>query len=117
MGHIILKKDLTVMPTPTSFFKEHGKVIAQMREASEAYPKENVVFLFAGGLSYKSLIYRAYRNFGHKDTIIDVGDSLDYFTGREGGKWNEDLAHACRAYPHYLPEGRCIQHVAAQASP
>merc|ERR1719478_969531 len=92
------------------FWQAQGKVYNRMLDVSKAHPSDNVVFLVSGGLPAKALIYKAYHTLGHKDTIIDVGTSLDIFAGKGDRLWNQDIGKICRDYAQWVEGGVCVKH-------
>lgn len=77
-------------------------------KASQKWPNDNVVFLWAGGPAAKVLMYNLHGRIGQKDTLIDVGSSLDGFAGVHSRDYN-DLGHYCHDYPEYVVPGLCPQ--------
>lgn len=110
--HVEIPYDQVRTGSVEHFWKAQSNVYKEMLEQSNKHANDNVVFLVAGGLPSKLLMFKAYRSMGHKDTIIDVGSSLDIFGGHGQHTWNQDLGRICRDYPHYMGQEVCLDFVA-----
>jgi len=110
VDHIAMHSDpLKRKISSHKFWAAQREVYDKILSASHAHPNDNVVFLVAGGIPAKLLMYKAYRTIGHKDTIIDLGASLDIFTGNGQQEWNQDTGKICRDYPHYVEGKVCVE--------
>ena len=56
-------------------------IVQEMHAESERYAKEHVFFLVAAGVAAEVIAHKAHQLHGHKDTIVDIGSSLDHFAG------------------------------------
>jgi len=92
---------------PHSCWQDRGRIAKEVLNISAQHPGESVVFIVAGGVAARTLIYRLHKSIGHKDSLIDVGASLDGFAGVGSRDYNRDLQRFCKDYPEYVAQGTC----------
>lgn len=79
------------------------ELLGEVLKASQKWPKDNVVFIFAVSIAGRTIAEKAYQTIGQKDTVIDVGASLDFLAGKFTRDYHAK-AHAdtCKTLPCYV---------------
>lgn len=90
-----------------SCWQERDRIAKEVLNVSAQHPGESVVFIVAGGVAGRTLIYRLHKTIGSKDSLIDVGASLDGFAGVGSRDYNRDLTRFCNDYPEYVAPDTC----------
>lgn len=88
-------------------WESRDQITSRIKQESQRRPSENVVFLVAGGIAARSIMYHAFLMLGQKDTFIDVGASLDGFAGVVSRDYNVNISSYCTSYPEYCAKGVC----------
>eukprot|EP00929_Paragymnodinium_shiwhaense_P121040 TRINITY_DN9315_c0_g1_i2.p1 TRINITY_DN9315_c0_g1~~TRINITY_DN9315_c0_g1_i2.p1 ORF type:complete len:319 (-),score=52.60 TRINITY_DN9315_c0_g1_i2:417-1373(-) len=89
-------------------FKTRTKVWQSIRNASAYHPRENVIFLVTCGTPGKLIMYRAFEQLGHKDSFLDIGTSLEPFSGTASRDYH-NVAGLCTSYPDWMVAGVCVR--------
>mmetsp|Transcript_533 Transcript_533/g.1334 ORF Transcript_533/g.1334 Transcript_533/m.1334 type:complete len:161 (-) Transcript_533:32-514(-) len=82
-------------------------IVAQALTLSASHPDDNVVFLLAAGIVGRVMGYQLWRKIGKKDTIIDVGSSLDALVGERSRDYIQSARETCKKFRHYMPVETC----------
>lgn len=94
---------------PHSCWEARHEIIASIERESKHHSTDTVVFLVAGGIATRTMLYQTYLVLGQKDTFIDVGASLDGFAGTVSRDYNRNISTYCRDYPEYTANGVCLK--------
>lgn len=86
------------------------RIQKEIKAASRAHPLKHVTFICAGGPAMKVILYRLFPEIGHKDTMLEVGSSLDGFAGVASRDYNSDTGTYCKQYAGWMPSGVCDGH-------
>jgi hypothetical protein len=77
-----------------------NEILEEMLKASQRWPVDNVVFLVAVHIVGRTIGEQAYQKIGRKDTIIDIGSSLDPLAGVLSRDYHSKArAGVCKALP------------------
>eukprot|EP00929_Paragymnodinium_shiwhaense_P111725 TRINITY_DN80012_c0_g1_i1.p1 TRINITY_DN80012_c0_g1~~TRINITY_DN80012_c0_g1_i1.p1 ORF type:complete len:394 (-),score=64.29 TRINITY_DN80012_c0_g1_i1:259-1440(-) len=90
------------------------KVWQAMRDASARHPDDNVVFLVTCGPPVKPVLWRIWKELGHKDTFVDIGTQFEGFSGVKT-RDHHNIAKLCKEYPDYMVPGACAADSTTQA--
>jgi len=91
-------------------------ITAGIRHESSRHAGETVVFLVAGGIATRTMLYQMFLELGQTSTFIDVGASLDGFAGVVSRDYNKNTSTICQQYPEYVVSGMCPEHASTPAA-
>jgi len=93
LGHVAFFE----VPLPTNGCGDVDGLVSKMTEISQTqYPTQSVFFVVAGGGIGKIVGYKAFQKLQDKDSIVDVGSSLDGYAGKASRDYNRDIKKFCK---------------------
>merc|ERR1740121_451310 len=95
------------IPLPVNSCDEVPKIVQQMADVSRKHSGEKLLFVLAGGPYGKIIGYQAFQRLYTKDTIVEVGASLDGFAGRRSRDYNSNLKKFCEESKSWMDYETC----------
>jgi hypothetical protein len=93
-----------------SCWEARDSILSAIKGQSKRHQSDTVVFLVAGGIATRTMLYQTFLSLGQKDTFIDVGASLDGFAGIASRDYNSNISAICADYPEYVADGLCVKY-------
>lgn len=95
---------------PHTCWEARDDIISSIKRESQRRPSDTVVFLLAGGIAARTILFKTFLQLGQKDSFIDVGSSLDGFAGMASRDYNKNMSRVCNDFPEYVADGVCDSH-------